>query len=109
MRGILLVISDAVAGEDQAFNEWYDNVHLDDVLSVPGIVAARRFVAVPSVHGELPDARYVAIYEIEAEDLDAVQQALSRAAATMEISRALDRSNTVTYTYRLLTETAADD
>lgn len=108
MKGILLVMSGATAGADDEFNDWYDNVHLGDVLSVPGFVAARRFAAIPSVHGELPDAPYLAIYEIEADDLDAVQQALSAAAATMDISPALDRSNAVTYTYRLLTEATPD-
>jgi hypothetical protein len=108
MRGILLVMSDATPGDDDAYNAWYDDIHLADVLSVPGLVAARRFVALPSVHGELPAARYLAIYEIDADDLDAVQRALSVAAKGMDIPPTLDRSTTVTYTYRLITETTAD-
>ena len=108
MRGILLVMSDANPGDDDVYNAWYDDVHLADVLNVSGFVAARRFTAVPSVHGELPAARYLAIYEIDADDLDAVQRALSAAARGMDISPALDRSTAVTYTYRLLTEAAAD-
>lgn len=108
MRGILLVMSDATPGDDDAYNAWYDDVHLVDVLNVPGFVAARRFAALPSVHGELPSARYLAIYEIDADDLDAVQRALSVAAKGMDISPALDRSTTVTYTYRLLTDAPGD-
>lgn len=108
MKAILLVMSDATPGQDDTFNDWYDNVHLDDVLSVPGFVAARRFAAVPSVHGELPDASYLAIYEIEADDLDVAQHALSEAAAAMEVTPALDRSTAVAYTYRLLTEATTD-
>ena len=108
MKGILLVMSDATPGEDDAYNAWYDDAHLADVLNVPGIVAARRFAAVPSVHGELPPAPYLAIYEIDADDLDEVQRALSVAAKGMDISAALDRSTAVTYTYRFLTETAPD-
>ena len=68
-RHILLVQSDAAEGREEEFNTWYDDEHLRDVLGVPGFVAARRFVAVPSVHGELPPNRYVAIYEIETDDL----------------------------------------
>lgn len=108
MRGILLVMSDATPGDDDAYNAWYDDVHLVDVLNVPGFVAARRFAAVPSVHGELPPAPYLAIYEIDADDLDEVQRALSVAARKMDISTTLDRSTAVTYTYRLLTETVVD-
>jgi hypothetical protein len=104
MKGILLVMSDATDGDDDTYNDWYDNVHLRDVLEVPGFVAARRFAAVPSVNGELPDLPYLAIYEIEADDIAEVQRVLSAAAATMEISPTLDRSSAATYTYRLLSE-----
>ena len=55
-----------------------------------------------------PRSRYLAIYEIDADDLDAVQRALSAAAKGMDISPALDRSTAVTYTYQLLTETPGD-
>ena len=104
MRAVLLVMSDAVEGRDAEYNDWYDQVHLPDVLSVPGFVGARRFVAEPSVHGELPAQRHLAIYEMEGDDVDALHAALSAAAARMEISPAFDRTRTVTYTYRLISE-----
>lgn len=110
MKAILLVYSDANAGDDDAYNEWYDNVHLPEVLAVPGFVAARRYAAEPSVHGELPANRYLAIYEIEADDaagLSAAQQALSTAARDMQMSAAFDRSSTATRTYRLISETGS--
>ena len=107
MRAVLLVLSDAADGRDDEFNDWYDRVHLPDVLAVSGFVAARRYVAEPSVHGELPVQRYAAIYEMEGDDLDALHRALSEAAASMVISPAFDRSRTSTFTYRLLTEVSA--
>jgi hypothetical protein len=82
-------------------------VHLPDVLAISGFVAARRYVAEPSVHGELPPQRYAAIYEMQGDDLDALQRALSEAAASMTISPAFGRARTSTFTYRLLTEAAA--
>ena len=107
MRAMLLVLSDAVEGRDDEYNDWYDHVHLPDVLAVPGFVAARRYVAEPSVHGELPAQRYAAIYEMEGDDLDALQRAVSQAAKTMEISTAFDRTTNATFTYRLITEATA--
>jgi len=104
MRAVLIVMSDAVEGRDDEYNDWYDRVHLADVLAVPGFVAARRYVAEPSVHGELPAQRYLAVYEMEGDDLDALHSALSTAARRMEISAAFDRERTVTYTYRLITD-----
>ena len=61
MRAVLIVMSDAVEGRDDEYNDWYDRVHLADVLALPGFVAARRYVAEPSVHGELPAQRYLAV------------------------------------------------
>ena len=104
MRAVLIVMSDAAEGRDDEYNDWYDRVHLADVLAVPGFVAARRYVAEPSVHGELPAQRYLAVYEMEGDDLDALHGALSSAAQKMEISPAFDRARTVTYTYRLITD-----
>jgi hypothetical protein len=100
----LLVMTSPHEGKDDEFNDWYDEVHLREVLAVPGFVGARRFRAVPSVRGALPDQPYLAIYEIEADDLDAVQQALTAAATTMDISPTLDRSKAAVFTYQLMTE-----
>ena len=105
MRGILLVLSDATPGDDDAYNAWYDQVHLADVLSIPGLVAARRFAAVPSVHGELP-AR-----EVPRHLRDRCRRPRRGPACAGDGSQGdgdsptLDRSTAVTYTYRLLTDT----
>lgn len=63
----LIVLSNAVAGRDDAFNRWYDDVHLADVVAVPGVTAAQRFTLAP---GEA--WAYAAIYEIAAGDPEAV-------------------------------------
>lgn len=36
---VLLVHSNAVDGQDDAYNDWYDNTHIGEVLQVPGLVA----------------------------------------------------------------------
>ena len=40
-----VILSNPVAGREDEFNEWYTKQHLDDVLKVPGFVAAQRFTA----------------------------------------------------------------
>ena len=30
-------------GQEAEYNEWYDKIHIPDVLNVPGFVAAQRF------------------------------------------------------------------
>src|ERR1700738_2570382 len=55
------------------YNDWYDCTHLPQVCAIPGITSARRFKASvvqrEALVGPLPD--YLALYEIEADDLDA--------------------------------------
>lgn len=48
------------------FNEWYNNIHLPDMLELPEVVRADRYENLEPVDGE---AKYVALYEIESEDI----------------------------------------
>lgn len=41
--GVLMVYANCREGDDEAFNRWYDEVHLADVCAVPGVVGAQRF------------------------------------------------------------------
>ena len=89
-RHLLIVHGNARDDRDDELNAWYDGEHLPDVLAVPGFVRATRYVAQPSVHGELPEYKYLAIYEIEADNLDGALKALSSAARGMHISDTLE-------------------
>jgi hypothetical protein len=98
-RHVLVVHTRPIEGKDAEFNEWYDTVHLSEVLKVDGFVAATRYRAEPSVHGELPEFPYLAIYEVEAESLPGALAALSSAAKSMDMGSALDRNGMATYAY----------
>jgi hypothetical protein len=71
---ILMSLTNALPGEDAEFNAWFDE-HLEEVLSVPGVISARRFkLADAQVPGAAPsEHQYFAIYEIEG-DLEATLQ-----------------------------------
>jgi hypothetical protein len=66
-KGIMVVQSDPAdpAREDE-YNDWYDNTHVPEICAVPGFVSARRY----KVHGA-GSPTYLAIYEIDADDLNA--------------------------------------
>ncbi len=104
MRGVLLVMSEPVDGQEDVYNDWYDRIHLPEVLEVPGFTAARRYVAEPSIGGALPPLKYLAIYEIEGDDFADVQAGLTAAARQMNISASLNRATAVTYTYQIISE-----
>ncbi len=42
-RGVAQVgiLTNPIDGEEDTFNKWYDEVHVPDVLDVPGVVAAQ--------------------------------------------------------------------
>ena len=63
-KGIMILETYPVSPEQEAeYNEWYDNVHLQEVCALPGFLGARRYA--PSG----PGAPYLAIYEIESDDV----------------------------------------
>lgn len=53
-----MVRVDIDPAHEDAFNHWYDNVHLPDLLGCPGWLSARRYIALDN------GPKYVAIYEI---------------------------------------------
>jgi hypothetical protein len=80
----------SVEVEDE-FNDWYDRQHVPDVLKVPGVKAVQRFrTARPA--DDVP-GRYVATYEIEADDVGEVIARCKARAGTdqMPVSPTLDR------------------
>lgn len=79
----LVVLTNAVEGKDAEFNDWYSRIHLPDVLGVPGIVRAERFelAGVQRTPQPLP-YRYLAIYEIETDDLQLVSDEIGKRAGT---------------------------
>jgi hypothetical protein len=107
-RHILLVLSNATEGGDADFNDWYTNVHLGDILKIEGFVGAQRFHMSNTqlAGGDLP-YQYLAIYEVETDDLSRATAALGAAGAGeggMVISPALDRSRTVAWFYEPITD-----
>lgn len=91
-RHIFVARANAVTGSDAEFNEWYTGQHMHDVLAVPGFVSAQRFRLGEVQRAEIPpdEPRYVAIYEIDGDLGQAVEQ-LGEATARMFISPSLVR------------------
>jgi len=82
-RFSFLVYSNPVAGREQEYNDWYSNQHLKDLLAIPGVTAARRFkLSATQIRDAMPDYRYLAIYDVEADNVQGfVNEIMSRAAS----------------------------
>ena len=95
-RTTYLVFSNPVPGKEDEFNEWYDTVHLPEVLATPGMRAAQRFRLLETdiTHNSVmpkPAHGYLLVYELEG-DVDAVMAQIQEAAMSgaMGMSDALD-------------------
>jgi hypothetical protein len=78
-KAILLVQSQpSHPSREDEYNEWYDRTHIPEVCDIPGVVGAQRFELAESSVMPAPEgsSRYLAIYEVEADDPDTVLQEL---------------------------------
>lgn len=96
-----VALTNPAEGREQEFDEWYTNNHIVDVMRVKGFVAAQRFkladrqrktASYQGGDGETAAAgtrsnpySYMAIYEIETDDLDAVMSEFEAKVNTPEI------------------------
>lgn len=62
-RGLMVVQMEPDEGYDDTVDRWYDEEHLAERLQVPGILSARRWVAVEGA------PKYLAMYELEHPDV----------------------------------------
>ncbi len=86
MKFVYLVLTNPTEGRDDEFNRWYTQQHLHDVLRVPGIVSAQRFVRTEQQRGSGPQPwRYMALYECEATDPDFVTAGIQARYGTSEM------------------------
>lgn len=75
----MIAQSAPLEGCEQAFNDWYQNTHLPDVVAIDGFIRAQRYQVGAHISGTEP-LPYLTIYEIEAESAGAARQSLIDAA-----------------------------
>jgi hypothetical protein len=76
-KGIMYVETMPVSPDkEDEYHKWYNETHLAQILSVDGIVSARRFAP---TDGEGP---FIAIYELDCDDLEAAVQRLGELGAS---------------------------
>lgn len=100
-RYYYVALSDPMEGRDEEFDDWYRNVHIPQILDVPGFLSARRFGAVDAGAGAPRRRRHMVIYEIEADDPAPVLAALAARRGTdrLTMSEAFDSSSLFAQVY----------
>lgn len=88
MKYFMIAQTTPVEGREKEFNDWYDNVHLAEVLELPGFEAAQRYEV---ASGKAPFA-YYAVYTVEADDTKEIWQRAAALAKSMTTSEDLHES-----------------
>jgi len=82
-----VVMTNPTSGKEDEFNRWYNDQHIPDVLQAAGFVCAQRFKLADVQNTPKVDQthRYLALYEIETDDLQASLKDLASRAGTAEM------------------------
>ena len=103
-----VVMTNSTAGKEEEFNQWYDSHHIPDVLNVPGFVSGQRFrLADAQMGGQGSRAyKYLALYEIETDDLAGTLKELRARGGTADMvaSDAIDLKNVGSFIFTPLAE-----
>src|SRR5262245_16345724 len=102
-RHIVLVQANALPGQEEGFNKWYDE-HLYEVLKTPGYVSGQRFVASLPEHPH--EHKYIVLFEIETDDIGKVLASLLAPdnLAKMKTPVGLDPSSVRLTAYKPITD-----
>ncbi|MBS7700254.1 MULTISPECIES: DUF4286 family protein [unclassified Chelatococcus] len=82
-RYLFVVLANAKDGQEEEFNDFYSNTHIPDVLKVPGMKSAERFVLAGPQRMSIPSPfKYLAIYQVETDDLASVAADIAERSGT---------------------------
>ena len=107
-KGLLIVLTKPSSEDrEEEFNEWYDDTHLVDLVNVPGVTSASRYKLADAqvVEGASLGNPYLAIYELEGDDLSQVTAAINGAASDgrFRMSDSIDRGTGQSVVFELIT------
>lgn len=93
----MIALTRPVEGREDDYNDWYQNVHLVELCSMPGVVGAQRYKMAAPLQGF--DGRdYLAIYDLETDDIGATLGAIGQAAAAGKMTQSDASDNAGAYT-----------
>jgi hypothetical protein len=72
-KGIMFVPSQPASPDrEDEYNKWYSGTHIPEVCGVDGVVGARRFKISDPAQAASGASTYIALYELDADDLGKV-------------------------------------
>ena len=88
----MIVFAAARAGMDDQLNEWYDKVHIPEIMQHPGFIGAQRFRLsdVQMTETITAERRYLTIYDIASEKFEKVRSLVLAGGDTVALPQALE-------------------
>ncbi|MEO6041543.1 MAG: hypothetical protein ABIP41_06550 [Croceibacterium sp.] len=77
----MVSLTNVVGGREKEFNEWYERIHLGDLLALDGMMSGQRYRLIDD-----PNWAYLADYEVETDDIHGLLELMNRRARSGEIS-----------------------
>jgi hypothetical protein len=90
---VMAVYSNAKPGREAEYLDWYKNVHLGDILKIPGVKTGHVYETAPASPAK--PASYMALYDLELDEPATVLQEIGRAsqAGEMKMTDAIDAAS----------------
>jgi len=86
---LVLILTEPTQGKEDEYNDYYNNLHLGEVLDTTSLQTAQRFKLVEQA-GEGCPLPYLAVYETEADNAAEVLQNLNETRSQRQQSDALN-------------------
>ena len=104
MKTYCIVLSNPLEGKEKEYNEWYSNVHLKEVVQIPGFISAQRFRLTQEQQLDIQPYKYMAIYEIENENIGTAIRNLNESAGKLTMEPVIDLDHLQISFFRSITE-----
>jgi hypothetical protein len=98
MKHIVAVLTEPSEGKEDEFNDYYENLHLDEVLKSTKWESAQRFKLSDQVGLTCPH-EYLALYEVEADKSEDVLRILNQTRAQRQQSDALNKKTAAVWVF----------
>jgi hypothetical protein len=93
----LVALTTPVAGKEKEFHSWYQNQHLPELVSFPGMKGAQRYKLTAKLMGSDTNP-WLAIYDLETDDPMAFLAAVGQASASGKLTQSNASDMAKTYT-----------
>ncbi len=87
---LVLILTEPTAGNEDEFNDYYENLHLREVLDTTNLSSAQRYKLVGAA-GEGCPLPYLAVYETRAESATEIIDNLNSTRAQRQQSKSLNQ------------------